>query len=88
MTRAWTRGRRIVPRSGWHSLTEAELRVARLVAQGLSNRAVAAELFLSRHTVDSHLRHIFRKLEVNSRVHVARHALLSEGAALAVGDVG
>ncbi|MCF6524118.1 response regulator transcription factor [Streptomyces sp. JJ36] len=78
MSRTGTRGRRAGPRTGWHSLTEAELRVARLVALGLSNRAVAAELVLSRHTVDSHLRHIFRKLGVNSRVQVARHALLHE----------
>lgn len=75
MTRTGPRDERAGPPTGWHSLTEAELRVARLVALGMSNRAVAAELFLSRHTVDSHLRHIFRKLEVNSRVQVARHAL-------------
>ncbi len=62
-------------RTGWASLTEAELRVVRLVAQGLTNRATAARLFLSPHTVDTHLRHAFAKLEVSSRVELTRHVL-------------
>ncbi|MFC5814968.1 helix-turn-helix transcriptional regulator [Nonomuraea harbinensis] len=67
------------PPTGWAALTPSELRVARLVARGLTNREVAAELFVSPHTVDSHLRHAFAKLGVNSRVELARHALISEG---------
>ncbi|MEV4840028.1 AAA family ATPase [Nonomuraea sp. NPDC049486] len=67
------------PPTGWAALTTAELRVARLVARGLTNREVAAELFVSPHTVDSHLRHAFAKLGVSSRVELARHALISEG---------
>ncbi|GAA3954771.1 helix-turn-helix transcriptional regulator [Actinoplanes auranticolor] len=63
------------PKSGWGSLTESELRVVRLVAQGRTNREVAAELFLSRHTVDSHIRHAFAKLRVSSRVELTRLAL-------------
>ncbi|WP_433831171.1 ATP-binding protein [Actinoplanes sp. CA-015351] len=63
------------PKSGWASLTESELRVARLVAQGRTNREVAAQLFLSRHTVDSHIRHAFAKLRVSSRVELARLVL-------------
>ena len=43
-----------------------------LVANGLTNREVATRLFLSPHTVDSHLRHIFRKLDINSRVDLVR----------------
>jgi DNA-binding NarL/FixJ family response regulator len=54
------------------ALSEAELRVARLIARGYKNREIADKLVISRHTVDSHLRHIFQKLGVNSRVNVAR----------------
>jgi DNA-binding NarL/FixJ family response regulator len=57
---------------GWESLTRAEWAVADLVALGLTNRHVAAELFLSHHTVDFHLRQIFRKLHITSRVMLAR----------------
>jgi DNA-binding CsgD family transcriptional regulator len=48
-------------------LTAQELRVARLVASGLSNREVAAELYLSQKTVEYHLAHAFTKLGVRSR---------------------
>jgi DNA-binding CsgD family transcriptional regulator len=54
-----------------HRLTDSELAVARLVAQGLTNRAAAQRLYLSPHTVGSHLRHIFEKLNINSRVELA-----------------
>ena len=60
------------PTFGWNSLTEAEHSVTELVADGLTNREVATRLFLSPHTVDSHLRHIFRKLDINSRVDLVR----------------
>jgi DNA-binding CsgD family transcriptional regulator len=59
------------PVSGWASLTDAERRVARTVAEGRTNMEAAAILHLSRHTVDFHLRHIFRKLNVESRVEMA-----------------
>ncbi|HLU74795.1 MAG TPA: LuxR C-terminal-related transcriptional regulator [Nonomuraea sp.] len=67
--------RRERPPAGWAALTPSELRVARLVARGMTNREVAAELFLSPHTVDSHLRHAFAKLGVRSRVELVRHVL-------------
>ncbi len=59
------------PATGWESLTQAERSVAELVAKGMPNPAVAAQLFISRHTVDSHLRHIFDKLDIRSRVELA-----------------
>jgi len=55
------------PLEGWESLTEAERRVAEAVSEGLTNRQVGARLFLSRHTVDFHLRHVFCKLNIGSR---------------------
>jgi DNA-binding CsgD family transcriptional regulator len=68
--------RRLVPReraeTGWTALTGSELAVAHLVAQGLTNREVAEQLFVSPHTVSSHLRSIFAKLDINSRLALAR----------------
>jgi DNA-binding CsgD family transcriptional regulator/tetratricopeptide (TPR) repeat protein len=60
---------------GWAALTTSERTVARLVAEGLTNREVADRLFVSPHTVNSHLRHVFTKLGINSRVELARLAL-------------
>jgi DNA-binding CsgD family transcriptional regulator len=60
--------------SGWPAMTTSERSVARLVAEGLTNREVADRLFVSPHTVNSHLRHIFSKLGINSRVELARLA--------------
>jgi transcriptional regulator of acetoin/glycerol metabolism/DNA-binding CsgD family transcriptional regulator len=57
---------------GWQNLTETERSVAEIVAQGYTNRETAAKLFLSSHTIDTHLRHIFAKLAIDSRVHLAR----------------
>jgi DNA-binding CsgD family transcriptional regulator/tetratricopeptide (TPR) repeat protein len=68
--RHWTRSER--PTSGWASLTETELTVANLVTEGLTNRLVADRMFLSAHTVAFHLRHIFVKLNITSRVDLAR----------------
>jgi DNA-binding CsgD family transcriptional regulator len=60
--------------NGWAAVTASELAVARLVAEGLTNREVAERLFVSPHTVNSHLRHVFSKLGINSRVELARLA--------------
>lgn len=65
--------------SRWARLTSAELRVARLVAQGLTNRAVASRLAISPHTVDTHLRHVFGKLDVRGRVELTRHVMSYDG---------
>jgi len=69
----------------WSQLTRSEIKVARLVAEGLTNREVAARLFLSPHTVDSHLRHIFSKLGLSSRVALTRWVLKQDAAEEAEG---
>jgi DNA-binding CsgD family transcriptional regulator len=70
--------RRLVAReraeTGWAALTDSELAVARLVAHGLTNREVAEQLFVSPNTVSSHLRSVFAKLDINSRLALARIA--------------
>jgi len=58
--------------TGLESLTERELQLARLVADRKTNPQIAAELFLSQKTVETHLRNIFRKVGVSSRVELAR----------------
>lgn len=59
------------PVSGWAALTPTETRVAQLVALGQSNPEVAAQLFLSRRTVQTHVTHILAKLEIDSRHGIA-----------------
>ena len=63
------------PVEGWQSLTDTERQVAFLVAEGLTNAQVGQRMFLSRHTIDFHLRQIFRKLNVHSRVAMTRRVL-------------
>jgi DNA-binding CsgD family transcriptional regulator len=59
------------PPSVLDQLTAAERLVAERVAQGLTSRAIAEELFVSPRTVDAHLTHIYRKLDINTRARLA-----------------
>jgi DNA-binding CsgD family transcriptional regulator len=72
------RGTRSRPQTGWNSLTPTEQTVASLVAEGLSNPRIGDRLYISRRTVQTHLAHVFTKLDINSRAQlaaqVARHS--------------
>ncbi len=63
-------------RSGWESLTATEIKIAAFVEEGLSNPEIAARLLLSRRTVATHVSHILKKLDVNSRIDIARESAL------------
>jgi DNA-binding CsgD family transcriptional regulator len=69
-------GRRIVThrraRTGLGSLTDSELKVVHLIAEGATNRTVAQQLHLSPHTVKTHVRHAFAKLGISSRVELTQ----------------
>ena len=71
------RGARRRPQHGWSSLTPTEQTVARLVAEGLSNPQIGDRLYVSRRTVQTHLAHVFTKLDISARsqlaVETARH---------------
>ena len=66
--RRGTRGR---PKFGWASLTPAEQAVASLVADGLTNPQIGDRLYVSRRTVQTHLAHVFAKLDIASRAQLA-----------------
>jgi len=68
------RGERKRPPSGWASLTPTEHDVVRRVSDGLSNKDIAARLFVSPRTVQTHLTHIYAKLGLNSRVQLVQEA--------------
>jgi DNA-binding CsgD family transcriptional regulator/tetratricopeptide (TPR) repeat protein len=65
---------RLRPATGWAALTPTELKVARLVAKGHSNPDIAARLFLSRNTVQTHVSHILAKLSARSRAQIVAEA--------------
>jgi DNA-binding CsgD family transcriptional regulator len=69
------RGGRKRPSSGWGSLTPTELDVVRLVGEGLPNKDIATRLFVSPRTIQSHLRHVYGKLDVTTRVQLAKEAV-------------
>jgi DNA-binding CsgD family transcriptional regulator len=65
------RGSRARGERGWESLTRSERAVAELVTEGLTNREIGARLFISPHTVNSHLRRAFEKVGVSTRAGLA-----------------
>jgi len=73
--------RTIDPTPRWADLTNTERNVVEFVLEGFTNRQVAERMFVSRYTVDYHLRSIFKKLGVSSRVELSRVAPRPLGAA-------
>jgi len=69
--------------AGVDALTPAEHRVATLAAGGHSNRAIAEQLYVTQRTVETHLTHIFQKLDVTSRADLSRHFPQPDAAATA-----
>jgi DNA-binding CsgD family transcriptional regulator len=67
-------GERKRPTNGWESLTPAERDVVRLVSEGLANNDIATRLFVSPRTVQTHLTHVYTKLDLTSRVQLAQEA--------------
>ena len=65
-------------RSGWDSLTATEIKIATLLEEGMSNPEIAAKLLLSRRTIATHVSQILKKLDLYSRVDVARQSAQSE----------
>ena len=68
------RGERKRPSTGWEALTPTELDVVRLLGEGLSNKEIAARLFISPRTAQTHLTHVYSKLDLSSRVQVVQEA--------------
>jgi len=68
------RGQRKRPASGWASLTPTERDVVGLVSDGLGNKDIAARLFISPRTVQTHLTHVYTKLGLASRVQLVQEA--------------
>ena len=76
------RGRRVAhsrAQSGWQSLTPSERAVVDLVAEGLSNPQIGQRLYVSRRTVQTHLGHVFAKLDITSRTQLAAEATRHRG---------
>lgn len=68
------RGERKRPSNGWDALTPAEHKIVKLVTEGLVTKDIAARLFVSPRTVQTHLTHIYTKLDVTSRVQLVQEA--------------
>jgi DNA-binding CsgD family transcriptional regulator len=69
--RLGVRGARQRPATGWDSLTPTERQVVALATEGLTSRQIGDRLYISTFTVGSHLRHIYQKLGINSRLQLA-----------------
>ena len=83
--RVGVRGTRQRPATGWQSLTPTERRVVALAAQGLTSRQIGDRLYIASFTVGSHLRHVYQKLGINTRLQLAAEMRHHEDARTDVG---
>jgi len=74
LERLGVRGSRERPATGWDSVTPTEQRVVAVAAEGLTSRQIAERLYISTFTVGSHLRHVYQKLGINTRVELTAQA--------------
>ncbi|MES9609316.1 LuxR C-terminal-related transcriptional regulator, partial [Actinomadura sp. NPDC000929] len=63
------------PAHGWQALTPTERKIAALIAEGLTNPQIAEREFISRYTVETHLKRVFAKMSVRSRTELAARVL-------------
>ena len=68
------------PRARSDELTPQQMQIAAMVAEGRTNRNIADSLFLSPKTIEFHLGHVFRKLDVSNRTELTRAMLTSSAA--------
>lgn len=66
---------RVAPQPGDYNLTDREQEILQLLVEGLTQKAIAGQLFVSPHTIDGHVRHIYAKLEVHTRSGAVAKAL-------------
>jgi DNA-binding CsgD family transcriptional regulator len=78
---------KVAARTSMNGLTETERRVAALIAQGRTNREIAAAMFVTQNTVQTHLRHIFQRLGVRSRTELATRLLATSESTTISGDL-
>ena len=77
---------KITVRAQADGLTDTECRIAALITQGQANRQIATTMFITENTVQTHLRHIFRKLGVRSRTELATLFLSIQATAATAAD--
>jgi DNA-binding CsgD family transcriptional regulator len=77
---------KITVRAQADGLTDTECRIAALITQGQANRQIATTMFITENTVQTHLRHIFRKLGVRSRTELATLFLSTQAGTAAAAD--
>ena len=88
MLEHWSHAKPQQPGMPYEQLTQRELQVLQLAADGLSNKEIADRLAISEKTVKNHIANIFSKLSVNDRTHAILYALRKGLVTMSLGDAG